>query len=143
MIRTFLTAYGGAAVAARRRAGLKLVQAERRAADRAEQERQRIARDLHDSVSQTLFSLGLHAGIARHEVARATNAVKHSGCREVGAVVSAAADGGVTLTVHDAGSGFDPAAQFTGHLGLALMRSRAEEAGGTVLIESCLLYTSD
>lgn len=37
-------------------------------------ERQRIARDLHDSVSQTLFSLGLHACIARHELARATPA---------------------------------------------------------------------
>jgi signal transduction histidine kinase len=35
------------------------------------EERHRIARDLHDSVSQTLFSLGLHAGIAKHEITSA------------------------------------------------------------------------
>jgi signal transduction histidine kinase len=60
----------GAAVSARRRAAVELAQTQQRAADRAEQERQRIARDLHDSVSQTLFSLGLHAGIAKHEAGR-------------------------------------------------------------------------
>ncbi len=68
---TLTTLILGAAVLARRQAGAELAQARQRAADRAEQERQRIARDLHDSVSQTLFSLGLHAGIAKHEVARA------------------------------------------------------------------------
>ena len=61
----------GAAVSARRRAAEELAQTQRRSAERAEQERQRIARDLHDSVSQTLFSLGLHAGIAKHEASRA------------------------------------------------------------------------
>jgi signal transduction histidine kinase len=61
----------GAAVSARKRAAVELAQTQQRAAERAEQERQRIARDLHDSVSQTLFSLGLHAGIAKHEAGRA------------------------------------------------------------------------
>jgi len=61
----------GAAVSARRRGAVELAQTQQRAAERAEQERQRIARDLHDSVSQTLFSLGLHAGIAKHEAGRA------------------------------------------------------------------------
>ncbi len=61
----------GAAVSGRRRAAVELVQSQRRESERAAAERQRIARDLHDSVSQTLFSLGLHVGIAKHETARA------------------------------------------------------------------------
>jgi signal transduction histidine kinase len=221
---TLTTLALGAAVRARRQAGAELAQARQRAADQADQERQRIARDLHDSVSQTLFSLGLHAGIARHEVARAelpagsalpdavaemaalaqaallemrasifdlrggavaeqglvtalaahgaaltvrhdvqvtvtgpedrlplaprteellfriaqealTNAVKHSGCATVSATV-AAGDGQATLAVVDHGRGFDQAILYAGHLGLALMRSRAVEAGGTVDISS-------
>jgi signal transduction histidine kinase len=71
LVATLTTLSIGAAVSARRRAGVELVQTQQRAAERAEQERQRIARDLHDSVSQTLFSLGLHAGIAKHEAGRA------------------------------------------------------------------------
>jgi signal transduction histidine kinase len=61
----------GAAVGERRRAAVELAESRRREAERAAAERQRIAADLHDSVSQTLFSLGLHAGIARHEAKRA------------------------------------------------------------------------
>ncbi len=61
----------GAAVGERRRAAVELAESRRREAERAAQERQRIAADLHDSVSQTLFSLGLHAGIAKHEMQRA------------------------------------------------------------------------
>lgn len=60
----------GAAVNARRRAAVELAEARRREAEVAAEERQRIARDLHDSVSQTLFSLSLHAGLAKHELAR-------------------------------------------------------------------------
>jgi signal transduction histidine kinase len=67
---TLTTLSIGAAVSARKRSAVELAQAQQRAAQRAEQERQRIARDLHDSVSQTLFSLGLHAGIAKHEAGR-------------------------------------------------------------------------
>jgi signal transduction histidine kinase len=68
---TLTTLTLGAAVSARRRAATELAAAQKRAADQSESERQRIARELHDSVSQTLFTLGLHAGIARHEAARA------------------------------------------------------------------------
>jgi signal transduction histidine kinase len=71
LVATFTTLTLGAAVSARRRAAVELAESQRREAERAAEERQRIARDLHDSVSQTLFSLGLHAGIAKHEVARA------------------------------------------------------------------------
>jgi signal transduction histidine kinase len=61
----------GALVSERQRAAVALADARRREAEQAAAERQRIARDLHDSVSQTLFSLSLHAGIARHELSRA------------------------------------------------------------------------
>jgi signal transduction histidine kinase len=71
LVATVTTLTLGATVSARRRAAVELAESRRREAERATEERQRIARDLHDSVSQTLFSLGLHAGIAKHEVARA------------------------------------------------------------------------
>jgi signal transduction histidine kinase len=70
MVAILTTLTLGAAVSGRRRAALELVESRRREAEVAVGERERIARDLHDSVSQTLFSLGLHAGIARHALAR-------------------------------------------------------------------------
>lgn len=70
LIATVTTLTLGAAVTARRRAAVALAESRRREAERAAEERQRIAHDLHDSVSQTLFSLGLHAGIAKHELER-------------------------------------------------------------------------
>jgi signal transduction histidine kinase len=224
LVATITTLTLGATVSARRRAAVELADSRRREAERAAEERQRIARDLHDSVSQTLFSLGLHAGIAKHEVARAavaadsalpgaiesvaelaqgallemrasifelrgdaiaeqglvaalgahgaalavrhdvqvtvdgpfervplsppaeellfrigqeaiTNAVKHSGSPIVSAEV--AVEGGeVRLLVRDRGAGFDPSRSYRGHLGLELMRSRAADAGGTLVIDS-------
>jgi signal transduction histidine kinase len=49
-----------AIVSERRRAALELAESQRREGERAALERQRIARDLHDSVSQSLFSTTLH-----------------------------------------------------------------------------------
>jgi signal transduction histidine kinase len=71
LVATITTLTLAAAVSARRRAAVQLAESQRRETERAGEERQRIARDLHDSVSQTLFSLGLHAGIAKHEIGRA------------------------------------------------------------------------
>jgi signal transduction histidine kinase len=71
LVATLTTLTLGAAVSARRRGVVDLADSRRREAARGGEERQRIARDLHDSVSQTLFSLGLHAGIAKHEAGRA------------------------------------------------------------------------
>ena len=70
LVASVTTLILGAAVSARRRAAVDLAQSRQREEERAAHERQRIARDLHDSVSQTLFSLGLHAGIAKHELGR-------------------------------------------------------------------------
>ena len=59
-----------AIVSERRRAALELAESQRREAERAALERQRIARDLHDSVSQSLFSTTLHVRTAQHALAR-------------------------------------------------------------------------
>jgi signal transduction histidine kinase len=54
-----------AIVSERRRAALELAESQRREGERAALERQRIARDLHDSVSQSLFSTNLHVRTAQ------------------------------------------------------------------------------
>ena len=63
------------------------------------------------------------------------NTVKHAGAANVNLGVGRA-NGSVTLDVSDDGSGFDPAGDFPGHLGLRSMRERAESFGGTLQIES-------
>jgi signal transduction histidine kinase len=54
-----------AVVSERERSAAKLAQSERRESERAVDERRRIARDLHDSVSQALFSSVLHTRAAQ------------------------------------------------------------------------------
>jgi signal transduction histidine kinase len=54
----------------RERAATDLAEARRREGDRAVEERRRIARDLHDSVSQALFSTVLHTRVAQKALAR-------------------------------------------------------------------------
>jgi signal transduction histidine kinase len=61
-----LTTYCLAAIVSeRRRAAMELAESQRREGERAALERQRIARDLHDSVSQSLFSTTLHVRTAQ------------------------------------------------------------------------------
>jgi signal transduction histidine kinase len=54
-----------AVVSERERASMELAEAKRREGERAVEERHRIARDLHDSVSQALFSTVLHTRTAQ------------------------------------------------------------------------------
>jgi signal transduction histidine kinase len=54
-----------AIVSERRRGAVELAESQRREGERAAMERQRIARDLHDSVSQSLFSTTLHVRTAQ------------------------------------------------------------------------------
>jgi signal transduction histidine kinase len=63
-----------------------------------------------------------------------TNAVRHGHARRL-AVSLARQDGHVELAVSDTGSGFDPAAPHAGS-GLAHIRGRVAELGGTVDIDS-------
>jgi signal transduction histidine kinase len=62
------------------------------------------------------------------------NAVRHGGARRL-AVSLACQDGHVELAIRDGGSGFDPAAPQAGS-GLAHIRDRVAELGGTVDIDS-------
>jgi signal transduction histidine kinase len=55
-----------AIVSERRHTALELTESQHREGERAALERQRIARDLHDSVSQSLFSTTLHVRTAQH-----------------------------------------------------------------------------
>ena len=54
----------------RERSSRELAEARRKEGARAVEERRRIARDLHDSVSQALFSTALHARTAQRALAR-------------------------------------------------------------------------
>ncbi|MFN3308158.1 MAG: ATP-binding protein [Anaerolineales bacterium] len=65
-----------------------------------------------------------------------TNISKHAHARNV-CVRLERDDGQVRLTVEDDGVGFDPQEIINGgHLGLRLMRARAERSGGTLTVES-------
>jgi signal transduction histidine kinase len=59
-----------AVVSERERSAVALAESKRREGLRAVEERHRIARDLHDSVSQTLFSTTLHTRVAQKAVAQ-------------------------------------------------------------------------
>jgi signal transduction histidine kinase len=59
-----------AVVSERRRAALYLAESRRREGQRAAEERQRIARDLHDAAAQTLFATTLHLRTAERALAR-------------------------------------------------------------------------
>jgi signal transduction histidine kinase len=59
-----------AVVSERRRAALYLAESRRREGQRAAEERQRIARDLHDAAAQSLFATTLHLRTAERALAR-------------------------------------------------------------------------
>jgi signal transduction histidine kinase len=65
-----------------------------------------------------------------------TNAIRHAAAGEIGIILQRR-DARLQLIVEDDGRGFDPAAAERGErLGLAVMRERVENLGGTLLIES-------
>ncbi|HET7677235.1 MAG TPA: PAS domain S-box protein [Candidatus Limnocylindrales bacterium] len=63
------------------------------------------------------------------------NIVKHAAAGEAWLSL-AATEAGVRLVVSDDGCGFDPGAVPAGHLGLAAMRTRAEQVGGSLRVDS-------
>jgi signal transduction histidine kinase len=70
LVAALTTSFLSAVVAERRRSAAELVEAQLREGERALEERHRIARDLHDSVSQALFSTVLHTRAAQKALAR-------------------------------------------------------------------------
>lgn len=63
------------------------------------------------------------------------NTVKHASATRI-RLAMRCADGLLSLEVNDDGAGFDPDAEYPGHLGLKSMRERAERLGGGLQIES-------
>jgi len=82
--------------------------------------------DLSLEAKQTLYRIAQEA---------INNIVKHSGASRVELTLSVDS-AGAALEVSDNGVGFDPQAQYPGHLGLRSMRERAERLGGTLVVES-------
>ena len=76
----------GAIVSERQRSAADLVESRRRELERASDERQRIARDLHDSVSQSLFSMTLHARAAERALRQTGQRAFEMVNRELGQV---------------------------------------------------------
>jgi signal transduction histidine kinase len=70
VVAALTTLFLSAVVAERERSSAELAEAKRREDDRARKERHRIARDLHDSVSQALFSTVLHTRTAQKALER-------------------------------------------------------------------------
>ena len=70
VIAALTTLFLSAVVAERERSGAELAESRRREDDRAVKERHRIARDLHDSVSQALFSTVLQTRAAQKALKR-------------------------------------------------------------------------
>jgi signal transduction histidine kinase len=68
LITAFTTLFLSALVSEREEAAGALLEARRREGERAVEERYRIARDLHDSVSQSLFSTVLNARTAQRQL---------------------------------------------------------------------------
>jgi signal transduction histidine kinase len=63
------------------------------------------------------------------------NIVKHAQAQRVGIRVGVS-QGEIELELTDDGVGFDPRAEYAGHMGLNSMRERAAQIGGTLEIES-------
>ena len=69
-VAALTTLFLSAVVCERERSSRELAESQRREGERAVEERRRIARDLHDSVSQALFSTVLHTRTAQKALAQ-------------------------------------------------------------------------
>ena len=82
-------------------------------------------------------AIALEAKQAFYRIAQEAlhNAVKHAQATALDLTLTTAPES-VTLTVADNGAGFDPSADFPGHLGLRSMRERMARLGGELTITS-------
>ena len=111
----------------------------------AGEERAHLARELHDSVTQALFSiestleerlpLPIEEVLYRISQEALHNVVKHAGAHQVRLELGRIANG-VRLRITDDGKGFDPGRVPDGHLGLAGMRVRADKIGARFSVKS-------
>ncbi len=63
------------------------------------------------------------------------NIVKHARAKNVTIQIDST-DNRLIVSVHDNGIGFDPTAEFKGHIGLQTMRERCRQVSGTLTIDS-------
>jgi signal transduction histidine kinase len=94
VVTAMTTLFLAAVVSERQRSARQLAQAKRREGEQAVQERRRIARDLHDTVSQALFSTLLHTRTAEKALAQEGARADASLARDLGAI------GELTLGAH-------------------------------------------
>jgi PAS domain S-box-containing protein len=84
---------------------------------------------------EPLLSLEVKEALYRVAQEALNNVVKHARASRV--IVRLAAEGpGIALSLEDDGIGFQPQAEYPGHIGLHTMRERIEAVGGTLTIES-------
>lgn len=96
--------------------------------------RDRLGVAVDASVDEVAVPAAVEHALLRVTQEACANAVRHGGARRL-AVSLTCQDGQVELAIRDGGSGFDPAASPTGS-GLAHIRDRVAEIGGTVDIDS-------
>jgi len=84
--------------------------------------------------TQPALPPAVEQGVYRIAQEALANTARHAGATEL--AVSLAFNGALTLTLCDNGRGFDSAAMEGDHMGLQLMRERAEMLGGTLDIAS-------
>jgi signal transduction histidine kinase len=86
VVTAMTTLFLAAVVSERERSARQLAQAKRREGEQAVQERRRIARELHDSVSQALFSTLLHTRTAEKTLAQEGTSADSTLARDLGAI---------------------------------------------------------
>ena len=64
------------------------------------------------------------------------NIARHAQARHASLRLDRAVDGALRLRIKDDGRGFDPAAVPAGHLGMVIMRERAQATGAALRVES-------
>jgi signal transduction histidine kinase len=88
------------------------------------------------SGAQRELPAGVQIALYRIAQEALNNVVRHAHARTVAASVEYEASGGVRVSVADDGRGFDARAVPAGHLGVGIMRERAEAVGGQFRIVS-------
>lgn len=85
-VAALTTLFLSAVVSERERSSRELAEARRTEGERAVEERRRIARDLHDSVSQALFSTALHTRTAQKALVQVAGRPSGRVARSLGAI---------------------------------------------------------
>lgn len=97
--------------------------------------RARIPVELQTEESCVELPTDVHVALYRIAQEALNNVAKHSGASKA-QVILACGDEGLQLTVEDDGAGFDPTVAGTGHLGMGIMRERAEAVGARLEVQS-------